>query len=1153
MRFRTALFVSLCCLLTAPAFAAEEAGAEFFEKKIRPILATRCLECHRTDPEGKHDPKGGLRLDSREALMAGGDTGPAIVSGDPKNSLLIDAINYGATYQMPPKSRMPVEEVALLTKWVEMGAPWPEDPTAKVGGVKKLDLAERKAAHWAWKQLQPPALPEVKHADRVRQPLDRLVLSKVEAAGFEPAPPADKRTLIRRLTFDLTGLPPTPTEVADYLNDNAPHATEKVVDRLLASPKFGERFARHWLDLVRYAESRGHEFDPDVPDAYQYRDYVIRAFNADVPYDQFVVEHVAGDLLPQPRLHPTEGFDESILGTGFWFLGEWVHSPVDIRKDETDRFDNMVDVFSKTFLGLTVSCARCHDHKFDAISQADYHALCGYLQSSGYRLARFDTDRAHRNIAEELDALNAKHGPALAKATAARAKAGMSQLPAYLLATRKTLQETPAKEWFENKEETKLAPTLKMKIDAVADEAKLDRGTLVAWTEKVLAARKNPDDLLHGWSVLCQTTAITDEQTRKAWQAFVTGEQQRQNAAANALAKTQSILEFQQLDLADWRVNGPLFGLGPTKPGALRFGDEGVTGVAWYAAAMRDPVWNGLSLSPQTQNDPNGLGRLIRAGKTIRTPTFKLEQPAVHYLVRGAGLAYAAVDSHGNIAGPLHGGILRDLGPDHAGLRWIGHDLAPYVGHRIHVELTAKDDQPFEVLAVVQGSPAGQPLAAPTHAAGRPLGQSDFADAAAIAAGYQSFLNAAADALAANQLDQSEFQFAADWLAKNLPLLPANADDAAKFAHEQKTYADARKAITSRIRRDSHLAPAMWDGSGEDDQLLIRGNTKTVGAVVPRRLLTVLEEDLSAAGFTAGPQTDKSGSGRIDLARKLVHPANPFTSRVIANRAWYWMFGRGIVPSTDNFGVLGQAPTHPELLDLLALQMQHEGWSLKKLLRAIALSNTYQQSSAPAAAKVEESDPDNLLWRRTNVRRLQGEAIRDAMLAVSGRLDPTLYGPAVPVHLTEFMQGRGRPGSGPLDGAGRRSLYLSVRRNFLSPMMLTFDTPIPFSTVGRRNVSNVPAQALMLMNDKFVIEQAKLWAKNALAVKDQSPEQRIAALYERAFSRPPTADEVAAALAFLQTQAAELKLPPDRAATDERIWSDLCHVLWNFKEFVFVN
>jgi hypothetical protein len=298
----------------------------------------------------------------------------------------------------------------------------------------------------------------------------------------------------------------------------------------------------------------------------------------------------------------------------------------------------------------------------------------------------------------------------------------------------------------------------------------------------------------------------------------------------------------------------------------------------------------------------------------------------------------------------------------------------------------------------------------------------------------------------------------------------------------------------------------------------------------------------------------------LQLAAEVVNPANPLTSRVLVNRLWQHLLGRGIVPSVDNFGVLGEPPTHPELLDHLALDFVRDGWSIKRTIRKIVLSSTYQMAStspatgSPAAMNdAAQVDPQNLLLSHANIKRLESEAIRDAILKVSGRLDATQFGPSVPVNLTEFMQGRGRPNtSGPLDGAGRRSIYLSVRRNFLSPLMLAFDTPIPFSTVGRRNVSNVPAQALILMNDPFVVAQAELWARKTLATKDLTPPERIARMYAEAFARPPTPTESAAALAFLSEQAAAYSLPSNQATSDVRVWTDLAHVLFNVKEFVFV-
>ncbi len=348
---------------TAP--KADPESIEYFEKKVRPILALRCQGCH-----GPSKQKGGLRLDARAAALAGGSTGPAVVPGNPGESLLVDAINYGETYQMPPKSKLPSDEIATLTDWVKRGAPWGADlrpdppgsakPTAKSDKISKAEFDER-ARYWSFRPIKHVSPPGARlnpgQAGWARNPIDRFIAAKLAENRLVPAPPADRRTLIRRVTFDLTGLPPTPHEIAEFLADPAPDAYERLVDRLLASPRYGERWARHWLDLVRYAESAGHEFDYDIPNAYRYRDYVIRASNSDLAYNQFVTEQIAGDLIEPPRRHPAAGFNESILGTGFYFLGEGTHSPVDVREEQMRRIDNQLDVLSKTFLGLTLACA----------------------------------------------------------------------------------------------------------------------------------------------------------------------------------------------------------------------------------------------------------------------------------------------------------------------------------------------------------------------------------------------------------------------------------------------------------------------------------------------------------------------------------------------------------------------------------------------------------------------------------------------------------------------------------------------------------------------------------------------------------------------------------------------------------------------------
>ena len=372
----------------AVAFTSEQ--LEFFENKVRPLLIDKCYSCH--GPESK-PLEGGLNLSSRKGLLSGGDTGPAIVVGAPDESLLIDVVNYGDVYEMPPDTKMSAEEIGILTKWVKDGAAWPETGESEEVVRESFDLQSRKDSHWVWKPIQKRKVPTVENIDWPADPVDNFILEKLESAGLPPAGDAGRRVLIRRAYFDLIGLPPSPEKVEAFVGDETPKAFEKVVDELLASDRFGERWARHWMDLTRYAESAGHEFDYEIRNAFRYRDYLIRAFNSDVSYKQLLQEHIAGDLLPQPRRHATEDYNESILGTGFWFLGEAKHAPVDAKAEEARTIDNQIDVMSKTFLGMTVACARCHDHKFDAISTEDYYALSGFLQSSRRQSAMLDPGR----------------------------------------------------------------------------------------------------------------------------------------------------------------------------------------------------------------------------------------------------------------------------------------------------------------------------------------------------------------------------------------------------------------------------------------------------------------------------------------------------------------------------------------------------------------------------------------------------------------------------------------------------------------------------------------------------------------------------------------------------------------------------------------
>jgi hypothetical protein len=1108
------ILLPIACLLLPGQFARPVLAdptpeqVDLFEKKIRPLLVEHCHKCHSGQAKKL---KGELLLDSRAGLLKGGEGGRVIVPGQPDNSRLIEAISYkNPDLQMPPRGKLPDGAIAELTAWVKMGAPWPKEKVNTSGNRYVFNLQERKRKHWCWQPLHPEGPPAVKDTTWPRDSIDRFILAKLEAKGLKPADAADRRTLIRRLYFDLIGLPPEPAEVEAFVADVSAEPYAKVVDRLLASPHFGERWGRHWLDLVRYAESRGHEYDYTLPNAFQYRDYVIRAFNADVPYNQFVLEHIAGDLLPRARLNPEQGFNESILGTGYWFLGEQVHSPVDTCQDKADRFDNMLDVMSKTFLGLTVSCARCHDHKFDAISTKDYYSLCGFLESSSYRLVHFDSLEHNRQIAEKLWAVRERAQPAIHKALAQAIRPGLSRVADYLLAARTAHQK--------------------------GDAPLLNADLLGRWVAHLAAAARNADDPMHAWTLEPKQRSALLESWKK------------RDAQADAyMREAEVIVDYSRPGPESWIQDGFAFGPRPVRPGDLRLGgvvDRPEIGIYEIGAAIKDRAWDGLRLTAGAEVEPGSPGGMIGSGRMLRTPTFRVKAGPVFYLMKGKGRVYAAVDAHVMIAGPLHGQLVQqlDAGPT---FRWMRHDLSRYKGSPAHIEFVPENGSNFAVAMVVQADNSPVLLDRPNRALLDLLSTSVVLSAEALAGRYQQLLTGVANRLEAartgNPATARDDARLASWMLHHLELFTPDEKAARnRLAEIARPFLAEQAQLEAQIRKESRLAPAMLDGNGFDEHVFIRGSYKTPGEPAPRRFVEALVGE--------GPMPVEKGSGRLQLARQMIDPKiTPLVPRVVVNRVWHHLFGRGIVASVDNFGVLGELPTHPELLEYLADRFVKEGWSVKKLMRELVLSSTYRMSSQPNE-EARQADPQEQWLYRMRIRRLEGEAIRDAILALSGRLDRRRGGPSVPVHLTPFQEGRGRPASGPLDGAGRRSLYLAARRNFLSPFLLTFDTPIPFSTVGKRTVSNVPAQALIMMNDPFVHQQAELWARKVLA-RPGTARERITGMYLSAFSRPPTADELAACLEFLDSRGQHVRSAPNELSA----WTSLAHVLFNAKEFLFLN
>jgi cytochrome c553 len=1068
-------------------------GLEFFEKKVRPVLIERCYRCHSSQSEKL---KGGLRLDSQAGLLKGGETGPVLNLEAPEKSRLLEAISYqNPDLQMPPKGKLPDQQIADLNAWVKMGVPWPDQAAAEqTAAPAKFDLEQRRQAHWAWQPIRKTTPPKVHSAAWPSGVVDRFLLAQLEKHQLHPAAPADRRTLLRRLCFDLTGLPPDAEQIERFISSGRPQDYAELIDELLASPHFGERWGRHWLDLVRYSETLGHEFDYPIQNAWRYRDYVIRAFNQDLPYDRFVLEHIAGDLLKPPRFHSTDHFNESIIGTAFFWLGQREHSPVDVRFHQAEIIDNQIDVLTKTFLGLTVACARCHDHKFDAISTRDYYALYGVMEGSRYAQRTIDSAADPKRQREKLQRLNAQ------------------------------LTEELTEFWLKQVEQISaglLASTTAEKAEASEPEQRQ------RWRQALAQKELNePAHILYPWFKLAHAATNSPAERQAAWQSL------RAEAAARHSSNPASNLQVYA------EAQGNVF------PG-------------WFSdpAETRDQAPFNLIIGTNSifsVNEPavRDSNFSKRRQRTLQSPTFEIQHRYLHVLAAGQdGRIKICVDNLTMLRDPIYGRLKQILKSDR--FKWHTFDLEMWRGHRAFIELTdsltadpTEDGQKDgynengyfaakEVVFSDQPTPPSKAL----YVWEQLLATDDSLEA--LARAYQA---AAKTGLRQwNQgnndgLGVAESAFLS-WLINN-QLLAVSPRGAALLAQLQQLEA----ALPA-----SERTPAMMDGNGVEEHVFIRGNHKTLGDLVPRRFLTALSPQ-SGAEF-------KRGSGRLELAQALIDPANPLVARVWVNRVWLHLFGRGLVATPDDFGVLGERPTHPELLDWLAEWFRTEaGWSTKKLIRLLLHSSAYRMASQASDANAEQKDPNNVWWHRMPMRRLEAESIRDAMLAVSGTLDRTMFGPPVRVHLTEFMDATGRPAeSGPLDGAGRRSIYLDARRNFLPPMMRAFDSPTPLSTIGRRTSSNLPAQSLILLNDPFVLAQAEAWARRVLAEPGRSPEARVDQIYLAAFARHANANERTKALAFLNQQGSLEGLAPTECLTSQKVWTDLCHVVFNLKEFLFIE
>ena len=1069
------LCAAIVGLFTQTSAAAELPAdqVDFFERKIRPVLVEHCYQCHNSG--GKAE--GGLKLDDRAGLLKGGDRGAAVIPGKAEESLLLGAIRHDHDDLRMPQGgpKLKPDVVADFARWIDRGAIDPRDKPPTADELAKAtsweSIRERRKQWWSFQPLKSVALPPTDAPGS--HPVDRLLAAGRRAAGLAPAPIADRRTLIRRLTFALVGLPPRPEEIEQFVGDSAPDAYERVVDRLLASPRFGERWARHWMDWFRYAETHGSEGDPAIPYAWRYRDYLIRALNADIPYDQLVREHVAGDLLPQPRIDAEQGVNESALGTGHYRMVQHGYVPTDALEEQVRFADNQIDTLSKAVLGLTLSCARCHHHKFDPLSQRDFYGWYGILASCRPAIITVDTAERRQRHRAELARLKHAIKSKIADAWEASSQHLADQLQKAPPPASRAEREQRAK----NKQPV---DAWQLAVDEAADSG--GRSPLGAWVTMRGRSEK----------------ALVDEWQRQARQWSERAQQQAAFDAEKFPLRWDLRKDYQNwFKLGDGLGNKPDDGLdsglgdGPSAAGEFHIlsgGPQVVSNV--YPAGV---------YTHRLSTKENGV---------LTSPSFPIDCDEICVRVSGGGgsrVRYVVQNYPRAIL------IYPSARPNQETNHWYRWDAKYWKGEQGHIEIATASDLPTDIAAnddrswfgivEVVGRNADGPVPPET---GNPLFSvleptpAPPESPAVLADRYAAALGACIRAWRAGAMTDAQAEFLGYFVERRL--LPNTMDELPAAAGSVAEYRSLERELPVPIR-----APGVQEGTPMDQPLLIRGDHRKPGEVVPRRFLEV---------FDATPYRTRQ-SGRLELAASLTDPHNPLVPRVIVNRLWHHLFGVGIVPTTDNFGRLGDEPTQPELLDYLAARFSGQcppdgaaplkPWSLKGMVRLLVTSDAFR-SSSHASPQAAELDSDNRQLSHFRVRRLEAEAIRDALLATAGHLDLAAWGPSV--------SGNGN----------RRSVYVRVQRNALDPLLGTFDAPEPHMTQGRRTSTNVPAQSLTLLNDPVVVDAAQRWAAriigpgvNPVSFDDRAIQQRIVRMFTEALAREPTADELSRSIDYLRS------------------------------------
>ena len=1083
-----------------------------FEAKVQPILAANCFECHSHEIK----IKGGLALDSRSGIVKGGEGGVILVPGKPEESRLIAAVRHtDKDFQMPPKSKLSDEDIAVLTAWIALGAPDPREEASPIQVAEKKEWDEIYKERLGWWSLQPvsdPPVPVVQNAAWPRNDVDRFLLATLESKGLAPVPEADRRTLARRLSFALTGLPPKPEEVERFAADESPEAYDTLVESFLDSPHFGEHWARHWMDVVHYADTHGYEWDTPAKNAWMYRDYLVRAFNEDIPFNRLILEQIAGDLI-DPRVDPETGLNEAIIGPTALRLGERRHGDnADAEGVTQEAVANIIDTMGKGFLGTTVACAQCHDHKLDAVAQKDYYSLAGILMSSRWISRPADASDPNGPVIEDLRGIKS----ALREALIAQWLGAGDDL------TRR-IAETPLED-----------------PPPPADSEKPARA-------KPAEAPKFPESAKSIWRYLNKAAQAEGATMESAWNVLanefhpIRAVRQSENKKNLRL-----IADFTREDMPHgWRADGLGMKYGLVKQdGELALSsDDGAIVAQLLPAGRWSNVWSerfaGGLRSPLFAQNPAptisveyGAGRFA-AGTIIVENSFHSER--VKFL-KQAPAGWLTLTTGNFVA--LAGG--NDPTPRRAYLELVTKSLNNYFPPRYSLGGVTDVDEadPRSWLGVsrvyehAEGKAPGDELAryAPLFDGAPPKAKEE------LAARLSALVMSSLERWSAGACNSEDVRLINEALAlKWIPNDPAASPELAAIATR---YRDAEK----RLQPDRVVGSVDDWYEGRDERIGVRGSYTVFGDVAPRGTIS----------FLGGPGARAFGasSGRLELARNIASDANPLAARVYVNRIWHHLFGTGIVRTVDDFGHLGEAPSHPELLDGLARRFMAEGWSTKKLVTMLVSSAAWRQGSIPDPAAVAV-DPENRLLHHMPLRRLEAESIRDAMLAASGRLDGALYGPPInPFRVAEDKAKRLH--SGPLDGDGRRSLYQKMTLMEPPKFLATFNQPIPKVTLGRRDATNVPNQALALLNDPFVVAMAECWSKRVLEDGLATPETRVQTMFEKAFARPPKAEETARFVAFAG-ESAKLR-GVDQAAfmACEPVWQDVAHAIFNLKEFIYV-